>query len=424
MVRKTEILFFVAIIIKTFFVNLFVTECCMVNLVFVTNTCSEPYFEKLKGLKYRDKLSPSQKYFDMLIHGFLNIDDCRVTCLTARSIDPSNCKIGALKKYSEEVDGIEYIYTSVKNKKYIKNINNIIQGKRHTNKIIKHNNQKNIRTVFVYDPLAYDICFGSLLAAKKYKKCALVTDLPNQMAAINKNTNHTNIQKRFRLFFMNSLFDKFDCFCFLVEKMNIINKKQRPYVIIEGMVDNRYDLSPTFVDNSVVLYAGGLYEKFGIRMLVEAAKMVKIDGFELHLYGEGNEIEYIQDVEKEFPNIKYLGALSLDSILETEKSAKLLINPRPSSEEFTQYSFPSKTLEYMSTARPVLTTKLGGIPKEYFDFLYFIDEETVDGIKSSIISTLMLSKAELDQKGRLAQNFVLCNKSNEVQARKLWDLLK
>ena len=55
------------------------------------------------------------------------------------------------------------------------------------------------------------------------------------------------------------------------------------------------------------------------------------------------------------------------------KEAKLLINLRNPEDKYTKYSFPSKTFEYMVSGTPFFTTKLEGIPSEYYNYLYCID---------------------------------------------------
>ena len=55
-----------------------------------------------------------------------------------------------------------------------------------------------------------------------------------------------------------------------------------------------------------------------------------------------------------------------------ELKATLLVNPRPTTEEFTIYSFPSKNMEYMASGTPLLTTKLPGMPEEYHQYVLAI----------------------------------------------------
>ena len=94
-----------------------------------------------------------------------------------------------------------------------------------------------------------------------------------------------------------------------------------------------------------------------------------------------------------------------------------------SNEEYTKYSFPSKNMEYMSSGTPVLTTKLIGIPDEYFNYTYLIEEENTDGIKNKLIEIFSKSKNELKKVGRKAQLYVLKNKNKRVQGKKIKTLL-
>ena len=64
--------------------------------------------------------------------------------------------------------------------------------------------------------------------------------------------------------------------------------------------------------------------------------------------------------------------------------ATLLINPRFSNEEYTKYSFPSKNMEYMASGTPILTTKLPGMPKEYYEYIYLFEEESIEGMKNKM----------------------------------------
>lgn len=398
----------------------------MVNVVFVSNTCSPQYFTELQNIKHREKLAPSQKFFDMLIRGFLPIDDCVVTCLTARSIDPTNCTLKKLPYFEENVDGIKYVYSKIINKKIIKNLNNVLQGKKIAKRIIRENAKNGVETVFVCDPLAYDLCYGVISSARKQRVCGLYTDLPDKISVIGKSDKKTLLSKVKDS--MNFLYEKplkrFDSFCFITESMNEINNKNKPYVVIEGMTPSGRRVESD-EKKGLVVYAGGLYEKFGIKKLVEASsKITEIEDFELRLYGEGNCVDYINEVSLRHPNIKYMGAVTLDEILEKESQASLLVNPRPTGEGFTKYSFPSKTLEYMYSGRPVLTTKLSGIPDEYNDYLFFIEDESVDGIKNAIVDVLSKSENELTSFGKKAQNFAINVKNNERQALKLWNTLR
>jgi glycosyltransferase involved in cell wall biosynthesis len=198
----------------------------------------------------------------------------------------------------------------------------------------------------------------------------------------------------------------------------------KPYHIIEGFADvslNTKD-SKIIANKKALMYAGALFEKFGLRMLLEAFYGLEGD-YELWLFGSGDMQEVINLYAHKDHRIKYFGNRPNDEIIEFEKKAKLLINPRFSNNEFTKYSFPSKLIEYMSSGTPVLTTKLPGIPCDYSDKMFYIQQETVKGFQDSILDCLSKSQDELDQFGNKAKTYVLENKNNFIQIKKLLTIL-
>ena len=113
-----------------------------------------------------------------------------------------------------------------------------------------------------------------------------------------------------------------------------------------------------------------------------------------------------------------------EEIIVAEQKATLLVNPRYSTQEFVKYSFPSKTSEYMLSGTPVLTTRLAGIPDEYFQYLYTFDEETINGYANKLNETLSLPDIILKDKGVKAQEFVLKNKNNVIQSQRIKEFFK
>lgn len=395
------------------------------RIIFSSITCSNAEYLKVQKLKHKEKLNPSQKYFDMLLKGLASHENVSISCVTARFIASSNCKKKFLSYKKEIIDAISYFYIPIVNFPLIRNFFNFIFGFLFTAKLCLQ--YRNEYRIFVADPLVYDISYGALLAARLFrlKKCAVVTDLPTYMAQIDKDGNGVSFKKKIKSSFMNNLIAAFDCYVFLTESMNVVNCKKKPYVIIEGMTYvNSSKITPKHVENNIVLYAGGLYEQFGIKTLVEASKKINVPNFELHLYGEGNCIDYINSVSKDYPHVKYMGTLTLEEIVCVESNAKILINPRPSSEKFTEFSFPSKTIEYMSTGRPVLTTPLKGIPKEYFDYLFVIDDESTQGFVKNIEECLCVENDRLDEIGLKSMNYVCNKKNNFVLSERLLQVLK
>ena len=101
----------------------------------------------------------------------------------------------------------------------------------------------------------------------------------------------------------------------------------------------------------------------------------------------------------------------------------LLINPRSSAGEFTKYSFPSKTMEYMLSGKPVIMYKLDGIPNEYDEYLYYVEGNSAEDMKNSIVDLLEADKFDVFKRAEKSANFVLENKKPSIQAKKILDLI-
>ena len=112
-----------------------------------------------------------------------------------------------------------------------------------------------------------------------------------------------------------------------------------------------------------------------------------------------------------------------DEVVRAETESDLLINPRPTYEEFTKYSFPSKNMEYMASGTPVLTTNLPGMPEEYKQYVYLIEDESAEGIAQVMRRVLSLDLKKRKEMGRKAQCFVLKKKNNIEQSKKVLQMM-
>ena len=71
-----------------------------------------------------------------------------------------------------------------------------------------------------------------------------------------------------------------------------------------------------------------------------------------------------------------------------------------------------------------MTTKLAGIPSEYFDYCGVIEDESSEGIKKAIEKALSMGYEQLHQKGIDAKEFVINNKNNVKQTFLVKELLE
>lgn len=268
---------------------------------------------------------------------------------------------------------------------------------------------------FICDALNPTISSMALMVAKMFNiKCfAITTDLPEFV--------HKN---KFIIGISNFLISKYDGYIFLTEPMNQkINTYNRPYIILEGICDNYSDELSHIekYDQKTFIYAGGLYEKYGLKNLILAFKKIKNTKAELHIYGAGSLSKYIKSLK--IKNVKYYGVVENAKVINAEKKAHFLVNPRFSNDEYTKYSFPSKNMEYLSTGTPVLTTRLEGIPKEYDKYFFYFDAEDVEGMKIKIEELINMKEEDATKKGLLGKKFVENKKNKKVQALKVKEMI-
>jgi len=80
-------------------------------------------------------------------------------------------------------------------------------------------------------------------------------------------------------------------------------------------------------------------------------------------------------------------------------------------------------MEYMVSETAVLTTSLPGMPEEYKQYVYLIENETADGVCKAIKKISELSEEDIISKGRLAREFVLSKKNNKMQTNRIIELI-
>lgn len=362
-----------------------------------------------------------QKFSRLLVKG-LQLNGAKVQAFS----NPPN--IGESKRFisssAEEENGIVYKYVPYFNLPIIKHISIfcytffyvLFWG-------IKDSKNKTI----ICDALSISICMGALVASKVngVLSIGVVTDIYGLMVGSERKSIKARLASKLNSFYIR-LFNKY---ILLTEQMNnVVNPKHRPYMIMEALCDstlqderNRQPIEKVYPP--LIVYAGGIYEKYGLKMLAEAFIKANIKDASLVYYGDGSYVEEFKSLCIQHPNIEYRGITSNEDILDIEHRATLLVNPRFSSEEFTKYSFPSKNMEYMVSGTPLLTTKLPGMPKEYYPYVFLFSEETIDGYAEALSKVLALSGSELTQFGASAQNFVLKNKNNIYQGQRIIEFI-
>lgn len=269
-----------------------------------------------------------------------------------------------------------------------------------------------------------------LKAAVKYKEkidpntkiILVVPDLPEFMSQ--KRNFIVEMLKKINRKSLNKLYDKIDGFIllteFMTERLPIGNK---PYRVVEGIFNPNDHQSENFSKHKTIFYGGTLARRYGVMNLVDAFIKLNRDDYILEICGMGDSKDDICRLASFHPNIHYMGLLTREQALKKQMEATLLVNPRTPEGEFTRYSFPSKTMEYFASGVPTLLYKLPGIPDEYYDYCFSIDELGVDALSSKIDEILDMPKNELAILGERAKKFILDKKNPLEQCAKIGELI-
>lgn len=202
----------------------------------------------------------------------------------------------------------------------------------------------------------------------------------------------------------------------------------KPYLVIEGII-NPSDSKAIGTDEIrqhdeiKVVYTGSISSHYGLNNIVEAFK--KFDPSSqiiLEVYGKGDYVETLKQVEQNYPHIRYKGFKTYAEILSIQREADFLINARASTDDYVKYSFPSKTLEYMLSGTPLITTLLPGIPEEYRPFLIVLKDNAPHTIYDCLLDLKSMPLIERQQFGEKAETFAL-TKDYLHQGKKIVDFI-
>lgn len=386
------------------------------KIVYVSNMCTENKLEKLFQGNFKGVPQQIQRYHRILIDGLSKREHLIVHVISALPITRNNCRLKKVQKEVLNENEIYYHYLATLNSPFWKRIGDFFGGFFHVLSYSKKD------TVLIVDILDVCVVLGALLASKikGIKVVGIITDLPDYLFVIGK--MHVNLA--------NKNIKLCNAYILLTKQMNeIVNpSNKKPYIVMEGHVpsnnNQKNEESIQKYKEQVCLYAGILDARYGVKDLVQGFILANLPNTRLDLYGEGAYKKEIVEISKKYPQVCYKGVKQNKEIVKEEKKVALLINPRPSKEEFVKYSFPSKNLEYMVSGTPTLTTCLPGMPDEYKEYVYQIEEETAEGISKMLKIIFAKTENEREKFGRRAQKFVRIHKSENAQAKKVEDFVR
>lgn len=380
------------------------------HVIYAVTTCSERAYRALFADTPQKPAFQSQKYHRLLIEGLAA--HTKVDVVASLPLNRSLMTENKVSLPPEQEGGATYHYVTA----YRNPLRKILSGAWQVYTMVSALAQPD-SVVFVDCLNCTTAFFAQLAARKKGCRCVgIITDLPD-MLDYNRLYRHLT----------NKVIARCTDYVLLTEQMNSrVNPDGKPHVILEGHADIAMAKEHPSLSRKrsprACLYAGSVRKIYGLETLVQGFRLADLPDTQLLIYGPGDYVEELKRIDD--PRIVYGGMLLSSEIVGKEMEAALLVNPRPTDAEYVKYSFPSKTMEYMASGTPVLTTNLPGMPREYLPYVNLIEEETPQGIANALKKVLAQSDEALMEQGIRARRFVLEQRNNLVQAKKILTMLE
>jgi len=214
-------------------------------------------------------------------------------------------------------------------------------------------------------------------------------------------------------------------FCSCIQNSIYGNHFENIHVAYYGTDVNRYNTKNNLSNNEnlpfKIVYSGFLHKKYNPRRLIDlATELVRsgLDNFELNVIGKGEELNYLKKESNKRhldKKIHFLGYVSREELIKYQIQADILIFPiRNIISNKTRC--PQKLGEYISTGNPILTNRVGIIPKILGDAGTYYKYDDLSSLTSKIRKFILepeyyrYKKSQIKQiKFKIDLNYIIPN---------------
>lgn len=327
-------------------------------------------------------------------------------------------------KFNKKKDSSNVKYLPFNNLIYYRNISRARSLKKHIHFLMKNKLLDDIDFIYIYS--AHTPFLKVIKKIKKrHPKIKIVLNILDLPFYMKSESNKKLLYKVFKgldnkVFLKNLKYvDKY-----VVITSNIVKELKLPIeesLVIEGISSDYLEYNK-IKNKKTIVYAGGLSKEYGVDLLISEFLSLKNKSITLVLAGSGNMEQKIVEISKQHKNIVFKGKLKLKDVFELYKDAFLLVNPRPKG-EFTKFSFPSKTIEYLAHGRPTISCDLEGIPKEYDDYLIYFNNHKKGDLAAKINEVIEADVDKLNEIGKRNNKFINDSKNSVKVTKKIIEFI-
>jgi glycosyltransferase involved in cell wall biosynthesis len=339
------------------------------RIIYLTTAMMPKDFNNLVKISKVKPNPSSQNFHYKIIHELKKNND-----VTVISLRPANSTTCDQHYFEHEINDI-FIYPTFFNKKLFKNFTFIRNSKKIISSL-KYNEQP----IVLVDLLNPHLAKLAHYIRKNHggRIVGIITDNPNNLS----NVNHRYIKK------VESSFSYCNAYITLTENLNkYINRRNRPFLIIPGILSEDIIVKEMPVNYKYIFFGGALYERYGVRNLIEAFKKVNTEA-RLIIAGHGPMKEEIALLAENDPRFIYAGLLSFREMLQYQQHALININPRIFTSDLDYYSIPSKVIDYADSNMPTISSLSHDLKKIYGDSIHWIYNSSIDQLAQEITNVL------------------------------------
>ena len=362
------------------------------KIIYFTTSQDEKDYRSFMNIWKIPLNSSNQNFHNKFIRA-LSINNT-IDVISVRPFSRSKTKQRKLPFETKEDGNITWHYLKRSGDRIIRTISVVPQAK----KILKKIDTKD--SIIITDTINPTVVRAVEKINKKYQLPVLgvCTDSPS---------NISGTRKSYTLYLLSKT-NNFDGYICLTEGLKtLFNPDNKPSYIFEGLVEDRKFEKPNEKVKPYFFFGGALMERYGIYNLIEAFKELNNQNIDLYICGHHGDKARIKDAIKGQNNIKFLGLLPMNKVLEYETNSIGCINPRPFSEDLDRFSIPSKTLEYMSMGRPVISVRNTILMEKFPEGVIWAQSSSKDDLVKSMEQVLSLTEIERENMGEETKNRVL-----------------
>lgn len=361
------------------------------NIIYFTTAQEEKDYRSFMNIWKISLNSSNQNFHNKLIRALAKNN--HIDVISVRPFSHSKTKVSKLKADTKEDGNICWHYLKRSGTKLMRVLNVVPQSK----KILSSLDTKN--SIIITDTINTTLVRSVNKINKKYKLpvIGVCTDSPS---------NISGTKRSYTMYLLKNT-QEFSGYIALTEGLNLLfNPNNKPSYIFEGLVEDRKFEQKDDNKRPYFFFGGALMRRYGVFDLIEAFKQLNNKDVDLYICGHHGNKEEIKDAIKGQANIKFLGLLPMNKVLEYEANSLACINPRPFSEDLDRFSIPSKTLEYLSMGRPVISVKNSILMEKFKDEIIWVESSHKNDLLKGLEKVLSMTEVERENLGEEAKNRV------------------